>query len=126
MIARAFISKQEVVAPPSAPASTGLLQRKCARGRHTVADGECAECRNQREATLQLAAAMARLVGDVPRIVHDVLRSPSQPLDPATHAFMEPRFGLTLAEYGCMQMRERRSRRGGERVDVHCWRKSSV
>src|SRR5947208_783488 len=29
----------------------------------------------------------------VPKIVHVVLRSPGQPLDPATRAFMEPRFG---------------------------------
>jgi hypothetical protein len=28
----------------------------------------------------------------VPPIVHDVLRSPGTPLDPATRAFMEPRF----------------------------------
>ena len=28
-----------------------------------------------------------------PPIVHDVLRSPGQPLDPATRAFFEPRFG---------------------------------
>lgn len=32
----------------------------------------------------------------VPPIVHDVLRSPGQPLDPATRAFMEPRFGHNL------------------------------
>ena len=30
---------------------------------------------------------------DVPPIVHEVLRSPGQPLDAATRAFMEPRFG---------------------------------
>ncbi len=30
---------------------------------------------------------------DVPLIVHDVLRSPGQPLDQATRAFFEPRFG---------------------------------
>jgi hypothetical protein len=29
----------------------------------------------------------------VPPIVHDVLRTPGQPLDPATRDFMEPRFG---------------------------------
>lgn len=29
----------------------------------------------------------------VPPLVHEVLRSPGQPLDPATRAFMEPRFG---------------------------------
>ncbi|MFW6174258.1 MAG: DUF4157 domain-containing protein [Chloroflexota bacterium] len=30
---------------------------------------------------------------EAPPIVHDVLRSPGRPLDPATRAFMEPRFG---------------------------------
>ena len=29
----------------------------------------------------------------MPPIVHEVLHSPGQPLDPATRAFMEPRFG---------------------------------
>lgn len=33
----------------------------------------------------------------VPPIVHQVLRSPGQPLDPATRAFMEPRFGHDLS-----------------------------
>src|SRR5206468_10924437 len=28
-----------------------------------------------------------------PPVVHEVLRSPGQPLDPGTRAFMEPRFG---------------------------------
>lgn len=32
-----------------------------------------------------------------PSIVHDVLRSSGQPLDPATHAFMEPRFGYDFS-----------------------------
>jgi Domain of unknown function (DUF4157) len=34
---------------------------------------------------------------DAPPIVHDVLRSPGQPLDPAARAFMEPRFGHDLS-----------------------------
>ncbi len=42
---------------------------------------------------LQRAAANNAAVGDVPPIVHDVLQSPGQPLDAATRAFMEPRFG---------------------------------
>src|SRR6478752_1439777 len=31
--------------------------------------------------------------GEAPPIVHEVLRSPGQPLDGATRSFMEPRFG---------------------------------
>jgi hypothetical protein len=32
-------------------------------------------------------------VGEAPASVHEVMRSPGQPLDPATRGFMEPRFG---------------------------------
>lgn len=32
-----------------------------------------------------------------PHIVHEVLRAPGQPLDPATRAFMEPRFGYDFS-----------------------------
>jgi len=34
----------------------------------------------------------------MPPIVHEVLRSPGQPLDPATRAFMEPRFGHDFSQ----------------------------
>ncbi len=44
-------------------------------------------------ATLHRAAAEPAPVDGVPPIVHDVLRSPGQPLDLATRGFMEPRFG---------------------------------
>ena len=79
------------------PLATGILQRKCACGQHTVAGGECAECRNKREALQRYPLAPeGRGIdrgGGVPPIVHEVLRSPGQPLDPATRAFMESRFG---------------------------------
>jgi hypothetical protein len=35
---------------------------------------------------------------EVPAIVHDVLRSPGRPLDPATRAFFEPRFGRDFSK----------------------------
>jgi len=68
----------------------GLLQGKCACGNHTIAGGECAECRQKR---LQRAVTNDAPVSEVPPIVHDVLRSPGQPLDEQTRAFMAPRFG---------------------------------
>ena len=71
---------------------TALLQRKCACGQHTIAGGECAECR-KKQLSLQRRAMNNTEAYEVPPIVHEVLRSPSQPLDPATRAFMEPRFG---------------------------------
>ena len=35
---------------------------------------------------------------EAPPIVHDVVRSPGEPLDPATRAFMEPRFGVDFSQ----------------------------
>lgn len=42
---------------------------------------------------LQRRATNQAVPATLPPIVHDVLHSPGQPLDPATRAFMEPRFG---------------------------------
>lgn len=88
------MSREATQARPPAltPASGHLLQRKCACGQHTVAGGECEACRKkrlglQREVIDQTALDVA------PPIVHEVLASPGQPLDPQTRAFMEPRFG---------------------------------
>ncbi len=75
------------------PAASGVLQRQCACGQHTSAGGECEECKNKRESVLQRSAINPSPVHEVPPVVHEVLRSPGQPLDTATCAFMEPRFG---------------------------------
>ncbi len=82
------------------PAPSGLLQRKCACGGSAGLEGECEECRKEREAesiggsqTLQRGAASRTEPTEVPPIVYDVLRSPGQPLDFETRAFFEPRFG---------------------------------
>lgn len=73
-----------------------LLHRKCACGNH-AGGGECEACSKQKQ-TLQRAAVNAAPVSEVPPIVHDVLCSPGQPLDPATRAFMEPRFGHDFSQ----------------------------
>jgi hypothetical protein len=81
---------------PSADANR--LQRKCDCG------GTCDDCKTQdykmkdkhgEHAKLQMKGAGPSVTGGfaAPPIVHDVLRSPGQPLDAATRAFMEPRFG---------------------------------
>jgi hypothetical protein len=74
-----------------------LLQRKCACGGTPGLDGECAGCRTkwlglQRKVTDQATGT------PVPPIVHEVLRSAGQPLDPNTRAFMEPRFGHDFSQ----------------------------
>ncbi len=75
---------------PFTPIRRGLLQR-------CTATEECEQCRRKR-LDLQRVATGSLPVGDVPPIVHDVLRSPGQPLDTATRAFMEPRFGHDFSQ----------------------------
>jgi hypothetical protein len=88
MSTRAVTNRESAGALAAKPESA--LQRKCACGQHTFAGMECEGCgkqqRLQRRATGQDAPARA------PSIVHEVLRSPGQPLDVATRSFMEPRF----------------------------------
>jgi hypothetical protein len=76
------------------PMRSARLQRKCACGGTPGPTGECEACRKKR---LQRNSgdAKSRNQNDssVPPIVHEVLRSPGQPLDGATRAFMNQRFG---------------------------------
>ena len=62
-----------------APVGGGILQRKC---------DKC-----QEDEKLLQRSAVGSAPETVPPIVHEVLRSPGQPLDAETRAFMEPRFG---------------------------------
>jgi hypothetical protein len=69
------------------------LQRACSCG------GMCPKCQtkqpdqdHERLQTKQIESSVL-VQTSVPPIVHEVLRSHGQPLDPATRAFMEPRFG---------------------------------
>jgi peptidoglycan/xylan/chitin deacetylase (PgdA/CDA1 family) len=79
--------------------SIGRLQRQCACGGAPGPTGECEACRQQREAnTLQLSANHVGVTNAVPPIVQEVLYSPGQPLDAATRAFMEPRFGHDFSQ----------------------------
>ncbi len=71
--------------------SSGVLQRKCACGGSSDSEGECEECK-KKEMSLQRRAVGSGEMPAVPPIVHDALRSPGQPIDPVTCAFMETRF----------------------------------
>jgi flagellar motor protein MotB len=76
------MNRQMVAQAPkksSTPAASGVLQRKCDK------------CR-EKDKLLQ-RSAVGSAPETMPPIVHEVLRSPGQPLDAATRAFMEPRFG---------------------------------
>ncbi len=77
-------------APAFTSVSSNILQRRCACGGTPGPSGECAECSKkllERQSRGQVEPSTA------PPIVHEVLRSPGQPLDLHTRAFMEPRFG---------------------------------
>ena len=79
---------------------SNLLQRKCACGGTPGPSGECEACRKKREGKLQYfpSPTEREAKGEVPSIVHDVLRSPGQPLDPPTRAFLESRFGFDFSQ----------------------------
>jgi len=85
-------------AQASAPAmcrSAASVERKCECG------GTCSMCQtgepeNEYERLQMKADGPGSLAPDLvetPPVVHEVLRSQGQPLDPATRAFMEARFG---------------------------------
>ncbi len=82
-----------VAAPVSVvtPLQRPMLQRSCDCGQHTGGGGECEDCK-KKKIPLQRYASGAAIAPVAPPIVHEVLRSQGQPLDPGTRAFMEPRF----------------------------------
>lgn len=69
-------------------AGSAQISRKCAL---------CEAEEEEKEEVQRKPAASEDAVGEVPAIVHEVLRSPGQPLDSVTRTFFEPRFGRTLS-----------------------------
>ena len=81
-------------ATPAVSGGDAGVQRKC------VCGGNCDDCKKKKEEgkehkPLQMKPAEPASLGgmEAPPIVHDVLLASGQPLDTATRAFMEPRFG---------------------------------
>jgi len=58
---------------------------------------KCAECEEEK-GKLQRKSAGQPAPQTAPPVVHEVLRSPGQPLDAATRAFFEPRFGRGFSD----------------------------
>jgi hypothetical protein len=78
----------------SAHAVPPALQRKCGCAGSGAA-GTCAACRDdEAQGALRRKATRAVAHSEAPAIVHDVLSASGRPLDTATRAFMEPRFGF--------------------------------
>jgi hypothetical protein len=79
---------------------TGVLQRKCDCGQHTIAGDQCYECRKEQmslQGNSQNLDNGLRNSGGKPPIVDEVLRSSGQPLDSQTRAFVEPRFNYDFS-----------------------------
>jgi len=91
MMIRTFLEKPKTMV--FTPMAHPVIQCKCACGGNPGPSGECEECRKKRGGALQRSAQNVQSRTSVPQIVHDVLRSPGQPLDANTRTFMEPRFG---------------------------------
>jgi hypothetical protein len=68
----------------SLTAASAQLSRKCAA---------CEAEENAKILQTKPAGPAKAAAGEAPPIVHEVLRSPGQPLDQSTRAFFEPRFG---------------------------------
>jgi hypothetical protein len=79
---------------PVTASHSRLLHRKCACGGAPAPTGNCETCRKKRLQRKTLASELGtRNDSFASPIVHEVLRSPGEPLDLGTRAFMEPRFG---------------------------------
>jgi outer membrane protein OmpA-like peptidoglycan-associated protein len=69
-----------------------VQRQTCACGKVAGPDGMCEACK-QKRLNIQRKASGEGAQPAAPPIVHEVLCSPGQPLDVATRAFFEPRFG---------------------------------
>jgi hypothetical protein len=87
-----LVQPQKITSSVCTPQPGKLLQRQCSCGQHSIVAAECAECQNKRS-TLRRYSTNQAHSSTIPPIVHEVLGSPGQPLDRATRAFMESRFG---------------------------------
>lgn len=88
---------QAAAVPAVSAAPSGLLQRQCACGEHTVAGGECEECK-KKEMPLQRQALGPSRPAVLPDAVRRTLNSGGHPLSTDVRAFMEPRFGQDFSQ----------------------------
>jgi Domain of unknown function (DUF4157) len=87
------LAKENTSAIPAAGITSGLLQRKCGCGTHTIGGGACSKCDDKQRTLQRRAVTHESDSATIPDVVHEVLRSPGQPLDAGVRSFMEPRFG---------------------------------
>ena len=93
MAAARTFQAQTVQSPTSE--QKGSLRRTCACGEQSSGGG-CSECENKKLSlarSIRSANPNSPPSNDVPPIVNEVLSSSGEPLDAATRAYFEPRFG---------------------------------
>ncbi len=93
MAAARTFQAQTVQSPTSE--QKGSLRRTCACGEQSSGGG-CSECENKKLSlarSIRSANPNSHHSNDVPPIVNEVLSSSGEPLDAATRAYFEPRFG---------------------------------
>ena len=98
------------------PVAGPVLQRKCACGNQTSGGGECAECQKKHhelQRKTQDPKKTSTRSAAIPPVVDEVLNSSGRPLDTATRAFMEPRFGHDFS-----QVRVHTDPRAGESAEA--------
>jgi len=109
-------SDKNSIPPGPTPARGMALQRQCACGGSAGFSGACEECGRkkllQRRATAEAPAA-------VPPVVHEVLGSLGQPLEPGIRSFMEPRFGHDFSRVRIHA--DGRSGEAAEAVNAHAF-----
>jgi Domain of unknown function (DUF4157) len=85
-------------AAAATPSSAQTVRRKCSC---EDSGKPCPKCEEEKKQSVQRKpvspASHAVTHAEAPPIVHDVLRSPGQPLDRGTRSFMESRFGYDLS-----------------------------
>ncbi len=92
-------AKSAAMPAPLTPTQSGFLQRRCTCGSAAGVSGECEECRKSHlQRQIRIPNSEIRNHSSVPPIVHEVLRSPGDPLEGTTRAFMESRFGHDFSQ----------------------------
>jgi hypothetical protein len=82
---------------PTGLVAGGILQRKCACGKH-AGGGECDACSRKQGQIQRRSTGATEDTSAVPNSVHEVLSSTGGPLEPRTRALMESRFGRSFSE----------------------------
>ncbi|PZV06767.1 MAG: hypothetical protein DCF32_09060 [Leptolyngbya sp.] len=84
----------------------------------SIAQRKCTACEEEKLQRKE-SGSTAGKPATAPPVVHEVLRSPGQPLDPATRAFMEPRFGRDFRQVRVHS--DTAAERSARDVDAHAY-----